>query len=342
MLREDYNTVEGTELNPIEWDDHQDPSLDAVTRTVELHTKWWYNRKFRQLQSRKVYLTYEKMKPEEEIPAESIGQQGGGNSQEQHQAVKNKKRGLEVEKDKEHQEPSAKKQSKVPSRESIIEARSQEVGISEQRAAVEVSSGSESSGYSNSTGYSPLSENQVEEDMAVSNEGGKPIDIEALSAEEGSQAPKAVGDAMLVEPNPVSGRCIAPLWLRQMLMPRKEVVAIRIVEDIQGLVEKEDDVRQKQIAGTVAKVIRNDEDGHRKVQIAVPKLSKAVDEIVAQDYEIVEHDMGRITDDMECVEVQEGIASIRERLRKANERVAELEIESKYWRDSYHEVHRPI
>lgn len=205
-----------------------------------------------------------------------------------------------------------------------------------------MSSGSESSGYSNSTGYSPLSENQVKEDTIVNGEGDRPIDIEALLVEEGSQAPKAVGDALLVEPNPDLGRCTAPLWLRQMLMPRAKVVAIQTVEDIQGLVEKEDDVGQKQIAGTVAKVIRSGDDGHQKVQIVVPKVSKAVGDIVAQDYEIVEHDMGRITDDMECEEVQEGIASIREKLRKANERIAKLEIENKYWRDSYLGVCQPI
>ena len=81
VLREDYNTVEGTELNPVYWDDHQDPSLGAINRTVELHTEWWYNKKLRQLQSQKVILTYEMMKPEEESPAESVRQKGGGGSQ---------------------------------------------------------------------------------------------------------------------------------------------------------------------------------------------------------------------------------------------------------------------
>ena len=59
-----------------------------------------------------------------------------------------------------------------------------------------------------------------------------------------------------------------------------------------------------------------------------------MNEIVAQEYEIVEHNLGRNTDDMECEEVQEGIASIRERLRKANERIVKLEAENEYWRDS--------
>lgn len=93
MLREDYSIVEGTELSPMDWDDHQDPSLEAVTRAVDLHTEWWYNRKLRQLQSQKVHLTYEKMKPKEEIPAESVGQQGGGSSQQQQQATKSKEFG---------------------------------------------------------------------------------------------------------------------------------------------------------------------------------------------------------------------------------------------------------
>ena len=52
VLREDYNTVEGTQLSLLNWDDHQDPSLEAVTRVVDLHTEWWYNVKLRQLQSR--------------------------------------------------------------------------------------------------------------------------------------------------------------------------------------------------------------------------------------------------------------------------------------------------
>lgn len=37
---------------------------------------------------------------------------------------------------------------------------------------------------------------------------------------------------------------------------------------------------------------------------------------------------------MECEEVQEGVASIRERLRKVNERIEKLESENRYWRDS--------
>ena len=35
-------------------------------------------------------------------------------------------------------------------------------------------------------------------------------------------------------------------------------------------------------------------------------------------------------DDMEYEEIQEGIISIRERLRKANERIIKLEAENKY------------
>ena len=50
-----------------------------------------------------------------------------------------------------------------------------------------------------------------------------------------------------------------------------------------------------------------------------------MDEIVAHEYEIVEHDLGRIMDDMECEEIQEGMVSIKERLRKANETIVKLE-----------------
>ncbi len=72
--------------------------------------------------------------------------------------------------------------------------------------------------------------------MAVtSEERDRPIDIEEMS-----QAPKAVANALLVEPNPDLGRYTALLWLRQMLMPRGEVVNARTVEDIQGLMEKGD------------------------------------------------------------------------------------------------------
>ena len=44
----------------------------------------------------------------------------------------------------------------------------------------------------------------------------------------------------------------------------------------------------------------------------------------------MEHDLGRITNDMECEEIQEGMASIREPLRKANERIVKLEAENRY------------
>ena len=95
--------------------------------------------------------------------------------------------------------------------------------------------------------------------------------------------------------------------------------------------DKED--KQKQVAKTVAKVIRDSNDGHLKVQIAVPKVGKALEEMAVQDYEVIEHNLGRATDDMECEEVQEGVASIRERLRKANERIEKLEAECRYWKD---------
>ena len=81
VLRADYDTMDGTELNPVDWDDHQDPFLEAVTRTVDLHTESWYNGKLRKLQSQRVHLTYEKMKPKEG-PAESIGQKSEGSSQQ--------------------------------------------------------------------------------------------------------------------------------------------------------------------------------------------------------------------------------------------------------------------
>ena len=79
----------------------------------------------------------------------------------------------------------------------------------------------------------------------------------------------------------------------------------------------------------MAKVIRSDDDGHWKVQIAIPKVSKAVDKIVAQEYEIVEYDLGKIMDDMESEEIQEGMVSVREKLRKTNERIVKLEAENK-------------
>ena len=72
--------MDGTKLGPVDWDDHWDPSLEAVTRAVDLHTKWWYNVKLRQLQSRKVCDTYEETKLEEEGLAESVGQKSGGSS----------------------------------------------------------------------------------------------------------------------------------------------------------------------------------------------------------------------------------------------------------------------
>ena len=45
--------------------------------------------------------------------------------------------------------------------------------------------------------------------------------------------------------------------------------------------EKEDSEKQKQIAKMESKVIRSNDEGHRKVQIAIPKVSKVVGEIVA-------------------------------------------------------------
>ena len=56
----------------------------------------------------------------------------------------------------------------------------------------------------------------------------------------------------------------------------------------------------------------------------------------------MEHDLGRITDDMECEEIQEGMASIREKLRKANEENARLKAENKYWRNCYQRAYPPI
>ena len=59
-------------MNPVDWDDHQDPSLEAVTRAVDLHTESWYNERLRKLQRQRIPLTYEKMKPKEG-PVESVG-----------------------------------------------------------------------------------------------------------------------------------------------------------------------------------------------------------------------------------------------------------------------------
>ena len=84
---------------------------------------------------------------------------------------------------------------------SMIEAKGQEVRASRQVVTVEVSSHSGSSGYRNSTEYSPLSENQNEDDMtSASEEEDRPIDIEEVN-----QTPKVCGDALLVEPNPDLG-----------------------------------------------------------------------------------------------------------------------------------------
>ena len=67
MLRENYDTMDGTKLSPVDWDDHQDPSLEVVTVIVDLHIESWYNEKLRQLQNQKIRLTYEKMKLEEDL-----------------------------------------------------------------------------------------------------------------------------------------------------------------------------------------------------------------------------------------------------------------------------------
>ena len=89
------------------------------------------------------------------VPTELIGQKGEGSGHRQ-QTIEKKKRGLELEKGKERDGSSAKKQNKIPSRESVMEAQAQKVSVREQVALVEVSSESESSGYSMSTEYSPL------------------------------------------------------------------------------------------------------------------------------------------------------------------------------------------
>ena len=82
----------------------------------------------------------------------------------------------------------------------------------------------------------------------------------------------------------------------------------------------------------MTKVIKSDDDGYQKVQIDIPKVSKVLDEIVAWEYEILEHDLGRIIDDMECEEIQEGMVSVK-KIEEANERIVKLEAENKYWRN---------
>ena len=137
-------------MNPVDWDDHQDPSLEAVTRAVDLHTESWYNERLRKLQRQRIPLTYERQ-------AESVGERNEG-SRRQHEMDRNgKKKVLEVEKGKEHLEPQAKRQHAAPSRESIIEARGQEVNSSDKGVVVEVSSDSKSSGYRERAPSTPLS-----------------------------------------------------------------------------------------------------------------------------------------------------------------------------------------
>ena len=107
ILREDFEEVEKTELSPVDWNDHQDPSLEAVSRSVDLHTEVWYNKKLRQLQSQGVPLTFEKMKPEA-VPTESIGQKGESSSRRQ-KIVEKKKRATEAKKGSKHDGLSTKK-----------------------------------------------------------------------------------------------------------------------------------------------------------------------------------------------------------------------------------------
>ena len=93
--------------------------MEAVSRSVDLHTEVWYNEKLRQLQSQGVPLTFEKMKPEA-VPTESIGQKGESSSRRQ--KTVEKKRATEAEKGSKHDGLSTKKQSTIPSRESVVEA----------------------------------------------------------------------------------------------------------------------------------------------------------------------------------------------------------------------------
>ena len=68
-------------------------------------------------------------------------------------------------------------------------------------------------------------------------------------------------------------------------MSRGKVVTTQIVGDIQRLIKKGDSENQKKIAKIVEKVIRSDSDGHRNIEISIPMVSKAFDEIFAQEYE---------------------------------------------------------
>ena len=47
-------------------------------------------------------------------------------------------------------------------------------------------------------------------------------------------------------------------------------------------------------------------------------------------------------DHMECEEIQKGMASVREKLRKANEKIVKLEAKNKYWRNFCQEAYPPI
>ena len=87
-----------------------------------------------------------------------------------------------VENRKGHLEPLPKRHHTILSREIIIVARSQEVNSSDKGVMVEVSSNLESSVYSESIEYSPLSKIQQGDDMEItSGEEDGLIDIKAIS-----------------------------------------------------------------------------------------------------------------------------------------------------------------
>ena len=129
------------------------------------------------------------------------------------------------------------------------------------------------------------------------------IDIEALSDEERG-APQVIREALprQDEPNWELGRCTAPSWLRDFLKPRKTIMPIMPEDNIDDILQEIEKEKEEQPAETIAKVIR-DSSGTRKVQIAIPKGDKLKDDVRVQDYEIVEHELGTTTREIEYEEL---------------------------------------
>lgn len=131
-----------------------------------------------------------------------------------------------------------------------------------------------------------------------------------------------------------------PEWLKER-MKKKAMVEVQPMDDVDEFLAQISKPIEKKKAKKFSKIIR-DGSGSHILQVAVPKVDKAKEDILPKEYEVRKIDLGPAMQEQKIEDLDDSISVIKEKLRKEQETNNQVREENRQLKEYLKHLMKPI